>query len=718
MFKPDQPIQSFKEDILNRRQFAQALGKAILSHRDENSVAIGLFGTWGSGKTSIVNMALEHIDVLSRDVPEKEKQIVLRFNPWNFSDQNQLISQFFRQLSGALKRKELGEEAVKVGRELENYGAFFEPLAFLLPLGPIAAFVVKCISWTGSLLGGWAKQQSGDLALTKKKLNISLSKLKRKIIVVIDDIDRLNNVEIRQIFQLVKSLCDFKNTIYFLVFDKHVVVKALSEVQAGEGSDYLEKVVQVPFEIPTISKDDLYTFLFSQIDALGVSEYRWGQTYWGNIFHSGFKYFFRTLRDVNRYINALRFSFEMVQDLVNPVDFLAIVGIQVFLPDVYYGIRDNKDLFIGTSNSGSKPVTDQARKRYDEILARNQNIPQEELLDLLKRLFPKVESMYSNIIYAVESLDGWRREGRVCSPDVFDVYFQLALPESEVSQKEMEVVLSLASDLETFKNALLGLNKDGKILRFLERMEDYTKDFILKENIENVVSVLMDIGDLFPEGEGGFYATDTPMRLLRIFYQLTNRFETKQERFRVFKKSMEGAKQSLYTVVNEVSVQDQEHRKYGLSDKPSKPEENLRVDENQLLELEKLARIKIEEWAKNGRLKSHDKLASILFRWRNWAKKEDAIAFVADMIKDESGLVSFVTALTGKSYVYGMSDRVGRIEWRISLKTINEFVDSKILEPRLRQIAASLLFNQLEEKQRIAVRAFLDTFDGKIKGDY
>jgi len=716
MFRPDQPIQSFKEDILNRRQFAKALGKAILSHKDKHSVVIGLFGSWGSGKTSVVNIAVEYIDELSKNIPERERAIVLRFNPWNFSDQNQLINQFFRQLSGVLKRPELGEEAKKAGQQLESYGALFEPLASVPIFGLKAAVVGKCVGWAGSAFKRWGMHRSEDLSVIKESLNTSISKLKRKIIVVIDDIDRLNNVEIRQIFQLVKSLCDFKNTIYFLVFDKHVVVKALSEVQSGEGNDYLEKVVQVPFEIPTISKDDLYRFLFSQLDALGVSEDKWGQTYWGNIFHSGLKYFFETLRDVNRYVNALRFSFEIVKDLVNPMDFLAIVGIQVFLPDVYYGIRDNKDLFAGISNRGSQAVTDQEKKRCSEILARNQSIPQDVLLDLLKRLFPRLESVYGNNNYGADWLDNWRKEGKVCSPDVFDVYFQLALPASEVSQKEMEAILSLSGESEAFKNAILGLKSDGRILRFLERMEDYTKDFIPKENIEKVISVFMDIGDLFPEGETSFFATDTPMRLLRIFYQLSNRFEIKQERFHIFKKSIEGATQSLYTIVHEVSVQDQQHGKYGLSDKP-KPEENWTLDENQLLELEKLARIKIEEWANDGRLKSHNNLSSILFRWVNWGNKEDVIAFVDGMIKDDSGLIDFVTAFTGRSFSYGMSDHVGRMQWRIDLKLVDRFVDSKILEPRLRKILSSASFSQLKDKQKSAVKTFLDTFDGKLK-DY
>ena len=44
MFKPDQPIKSYKEDILSRCTFAQSLGNAILSYKEKDSIVIGLFG--------------------------------------------------------------------------------------------------------------------------------------------------------------------------------------------------------------------------------------------------------------------------------------------------------------------------------------------------------------------------------------------------------------------------------------------------------------------------------------------------------------------------------------------------------------------------------------------------------------------------------------------------------------------------------------------------
>jgi len=114
----------------------------------------------------------------------------------------------------------------------------------------------------------WGNLKSNDLSAIRAELNDLLAKQPHKIIVVIDDIDRLNNTEIRQIFQLIKSLGDFPNTIYMLAFDSDVVKNALEKVQGGSGIGYLEKVVQIPFEIPLISKQEVEHLLFSKLDEL------------------------------------------------------------------------------------------------------------------------------------------------------------------------------------------------------------------------------------------------------------------------------------------------------------------------------------------------------------------------------------------------------------------------------------------------------------------
>jgi predicted KAP-like P-loop ATPase len=283
MFRADQPINTHKEDLLSRHSFANALAKSILSYELNDSISVGLFGKWGSGKTSLINMTLEEIKALSSN----KEPFVIKFNPWNFSDQNQLIQQFFNELSLVLCRDDSAGSHIKIGRTIQKYSRFFEPFDYV----PTVSFIGKIAKGLKSV--GKAAEKAGEESLknlsgVKSELDILLRDIDTKIIIVIDDIDRLNNTEIRQIFQLVKSLADFPNTIYLLSFDKDVVINALKKVQEGSGNDYLEKVIQVPFEIPQISKREVEHFLFKKLDELikDVPEGRWDQTYWGNIYHS------------------------------------------------------------------------------------------------------------------------------------------------------------------------------------------------------------------------------------------------------------------------------------------------------------------------------------------------------------------------------------------------------------------------------------------------
>jgi len=714
MFKTDQPIESSKDDILGRASFAEALGDAILSYKEKDSIVIGLFGAWGSGKTSIINMALEHIELSSKDNSDDETPIVVRFNPWNYSDQNQLITQFFRELSIVLKRHDYAKVAKKLGKWLEKYAKNFEP-----PVPePLARIFFNILKSIGSTLKLWGENTENDLDTIKTQINKLLIKQNHKIIVVIDDIDRLNNTEIRQIFQLVKSLGDFKNTIYLLAFDKKVVINALKKVQEGSGSDYLEKVVQIPFEVPPIFKYEVEHLLLNELNKLikDVPENKWDQGYWLDIYSSGFKDFFRNIRDVTRYLNTLRFSFEMVKDEVNIVDFLAITAIQVFIPEVYYGIRENKSLFTGVYSILGYDKTDVTKKEdknsCDKIISREKVLPPEVLKDLLKKLFPKLESIYGNLNYETGWLGKWRRDCRICSPDKFDIFFRLSLPQGEISQGEIERILSLGSNSESFAEALLNL-EDGRLSRFLELLEDYARSdiYIPKENIEPIITALMDIGDLFPDDNSGFFGTDSPIKLLRLFYQLSHRFESYDERFSIFKRAIEKSTRSLYTIVHEISIQVQQHAKYG-SKATAMPEEVLTVNLKQLEELKKLACDKIQSWAKDGKLAKDKHLAYILLKWKEWGQ-EEVNNFVNDMIKNDEGLIDFITSFLSKTTSYSSSDHIEKIHWRID-ESIENFVDLKEIEQRIRKIFHSPDFAQLEDRKKLAIETFLNAIDGKI----
>ena len=85
MSDPDTPINSIAEDRLGRKNFAKKLGEMIRDRDHKESIVIALYGPWGCGKTSVLNMAVSYIEDTAKDLPKKTRPIIIRFNPWNFS---------------------------------------------------------------------------------------------------------------------------------------------------------------------------------------------------------------------------------------------------------------------------------------------------------------------------------------------------------------------------------------------------------------------------------------------------------------------------------------------------------------------------------------------------------------------------------------------------------------------------------------------------------
>jgi len=90
MLISDSPILKSKEDKLNRKKFTEDLARAINELKTDDCFVIGLYGKWGSGKTSVLNMIIERLEELK--TPDT---VIMGFNPWLCADPNQLISQFF-----------------------------------------------------------------------------------------------------------------------------------------------------------------------------------------------------------------------------------------------------------------------------------------------------------------------------------------------------------------------------------------------------------------------------------------------------------------------------------------------------------------------------------------------------------------------------------------------------------------------------------------------
>lgn len=96
----DTPIKAREQDLIGRTPFAERLADILKSAAGPESLVIGLYGPWGSGKTSVINLVE---NALSRkDDDGKAGVSVVRFEPWNYLTSEQLLAQFLKEVGSAL----------------------------------------------------------------------------------------------------------------------------------------------------------------------------------------------------------------------------------------------------------------------------------------------------------------------------------------------------------------------------------------------------------------------------------------------------------------------------------------------------------------------------------------------------------------------------------------------------------------------------------------
>jgi predicted KAP-like P-loop ATPase len=711
ILKVDKPIKTKNEDFLDRKAFAEVVTNAIVDyHMDgDESLTIGLFGKWGTGKTSIINMILE-------DIEQEDDILIFNFEPWLYSDTEQLISQFFKDFAKVVNHKDYGRDAARIGEELEAYANFFdvishipEPTTFVL--SKAASKVFKTVGHASSK---WGKLKSKNLSQIKASIEQHLKKFDKKILIIIDDIDRLNNTEIKQIFQLIRSLGNFPNTIYLASMDRDVVIDALSEMQKGDGSEYLEKIVHVPLQVPSISQDKVYEFLFMKLDEIigTLPDKKFDQNYWGNIYHSGFKYFFNNVRDVIRYMNILRFNFSAIGNEVNIIDLIAITGFQVFEPKIYEIIKNNPDMFTGQiresisySNSNDEEkhtVRKYIEKSYEQL----EKLEQEAYLEFIQEIFVKVKEAFTNITYT-EAWRECRKEAKLCSPEFFNIYFKASIDEDLISKTQMESYIKSTSREDEFHKVIEQLNSDGKIYVFLERLEDYIYDFD-KDKSQVICNVLMDLGDSFPEKKGMF-EFGKKIRVRRVISRLLNKIEDKNEWFEILKEAIQKANNSIDIPALEVSSIMQQHGEY---DKEAKHEPQQLVTNEHLQELKKLLLSKIKEWTKKYNFKDDKISLSLLYIWKRLDVKAMKM-YLNEHLKDKEELLYFLKIFNTVSFSQTSGDYTTREHKEFSYKNIEDFIDYDFVESRIREIDIS----KYSEDIQFAVEIFLDYFDGNINED-
>ena len=152
MFNADKPIKNVSEDLLGRASFAKQLGKAIMQFNSKENIVIGMYGKWGTGKTSIINMALQEISDVSSELEDSDKPIIIKFEPWNFVNNENLITQFFYLLREKLNKKENIAFKNSIGEALVQYSEALEFASVIPQIGMLPSVLKLSMVFVGKQL--------------------------------------------------------------------------------------------------------------------------------------------------------------------------------------------------------------------------------------------------------------------------------------------------------------------------------------------------------------------------------------------------------------------------------------------------------------------------------------------------------------------------------------------------------------------------------------
>ena len=391
----DRPRERLSQDRLGYANFARTVAKAMVSMTPRDGVVLAIHGPWGSGKTSAVNMIVDALDEDQRDVPEANRVLVVRFNPWWFSEQQDLARVFFTEISAALGTKvsnDVKDGLRKIAKHVSGAKDLILGALSFVPAGELAKTVL------GEIIGmaGGALDNDRSLDDERKLLQDALKKEGKRILVIIDDVDRLPADEARQIFRLVKSVADLPNMIYLLVFDREIASRALERPAHAEGPEWLEKIVQASFDLPPIHPVDLQHLFFE-----GLTQIHDGRTLdhtrWGNVFFDAVNPWLRTPRDVTRLLNALTVSWPAVEGEVDFTDFVAIETMRMFEPRLHALIKQSASELTGLSRNSAY---ERRTTIGDQIYAVVDEGKRPAVRRALERLFPRLESVWGNHSYS------------------------------------------------------------------------------------------------------------------------------------------------------------------------------------------------------------------------------------------------------------------------------------------------------------------------------
>lgn len=447
----DNPIKEEEDDDLGYHKYAKSVVEKIEKSRFDAAFAIGVNAPWGMGKTSFINLIIKNLN--------KENNIVVKFNPWDCQNPEAIIKDFFNSL-----QEEIRPYHSSLARRLTDYSNRLIKINDGIISNTIHIAVASI---------------AGVESLDKihEEINNALKKINKRLIITIDDIDRLNSKEIIEVLRLIRNTANFYNTFFLVAYDRNYVINSLKTQKTHQAETFLEKIFQIEITLPQFDK---YVLLnkFNKIISPHINNQYFEEvqnSIWGTIFKpSRLRHSLNNMRDVTRLANSVVLNYSELQGEVLFDDFIKLEIIRLKYPTVYEMLYRKTEQILASENNTTKNYFVLKREdksetfKIEELLKNKCHetgiTPCEinDVINLVASIFTSEKATYST--KKISHLS-------VTNPSSFKRYFNYALLKDDLSEIDFSNTRQ-QKEYEFFKHKIDEWIKCGKIELLRQRFMD------------------------------------------------------------------------------------------------------------------------------------------------------------------------------------------------------------------------------------------------------
>ncbi len=425
----DNPITDWRNDLIGRVGIVEStLSRALIDHEP----VIGLVANFGEGKSSVLNL-------LESSMNDKDAVIVVRFSSWLPGSEATLLSTLFEAAVSSLRKRyvipELRKTALRYARTLAGIAPH--------PLNSLKDLIAPLTQ----------SQEIGQLRTIFRKLPV-------KVVLLIDELDRMEFEELHALFKVLRGVPDVPNLTFICAYNRTAVEEVLTCRGQKNPGEYIKKFFPLELQIPRIDERMLEDIFDQSLDSLtskyqvyvGPDDQKDFQTNITELWHQIIKRRFTNFRSLGQFLRSFEVALKNIEEEVNGFDLVVVEAVRLLLPDVYAYLYTHAPYFYfggwkwgcwlemrAVDEKERKQIREREFKNYfDSLDAQKRQLA----LDLLSRIFPTVEEFYkSRNSLNVPSSDLAERRRRICHPDFFPRYFTYAVPSALYGQRALRTLV-------------------------------------------------------------------------------------------------------------------------------------------------------------------------------------------------------------------------------------------------------------------------------------